>query len=139
MVQQCNPYVQDFIKVCEIPPDQVESMQLVISPVIKRTYDHAGVYNEPTGFKEVQVLMSDSMIEKEHSIIVRKRRENGALQSISDIHQSFDSLHYPLLFPEGEDSWYIGMPLEGSCWQLSACEFYVYHLHEHDDERQTLF
>jgi hypothetical protein len=60
-------------------------MQLVISPRIKKSYDHAGVYNEPTGLKEVQVLMSDSDTEKQHSIIVRKRRENGALQLISDI------------------------------------------------------
>jgi hypothetical protein len=44
-----------------------------------------------------------------------------------------------LLFPEGENSWCIGMPLEGSCRQLSVRDFYAYHLHQRDDERETVF
>jgi hypothetical protein len=108
-LRRCNNYVQDFIHVCEIPSDEVETMQLVITPKVKLQYDHSGVYNLPTGFKEVQILMDDSLAEIQHSIVVRQRRADGPLQYISDIHRSFDPLHYPLLFPEGEDSWYAGM------------------------------
>lgn len=63
-LRKCNPYVRDFIQVCEIPTEEVEKMQLMISPTIQRGHDHSGVYNPPTGLKEVQVLMEDSPTEK---------------------------------------------------------------------------
>ena len=143
-LRKCNPYVQDCIQVCEIPTE-VENMQLVIDPTVRRGQDHSGVYNQATGLKEVQVLMADSPPEKEHCIVIRKRRENGSLQFISDIHRSFDSLYYLLLFPEGEDSWYAGMQSSLSNMQntpskqLSVRDFYAYHLHQRNDERETLF
>ena len=142
---RCNHYVQDFIQVCEIPDNEVASMQLMIDAKAKALDAHVGVYNQPTGLKEVQVLMPDSLSEaKEHSIIIRPRsREQGPLQYVSDIHHSFDPLHYPLLFPEGEPSWYAGMPpsteLRRPSKQLSVHDFYAYHLNERDDERDSLF
>jgi hypothetical protein len=118
-------------------------MQLVINPEARPQNVHSGVYNQPTGLKEVQVLMSDSPTEATHSIVIRSRRADGPLQFISDIHHSFDPLHYPLLFPEGEHSWYAGMPssptLTAPSKQLSIRDFYAYHLNERDNERQSLF
>jgi hypothetical protein len=108
-LRRCNGYVQDFIHVCEIPENEVENMQLVIAPKVKSLYDHSGVYNVSTGLKEVQILMDDSPTATLHHIVVRQRRADGPLQYVSDIHRSFDPLHYPLLFPKGEDSWYAGM------------------------------
>lgn len=137
-LRMCNGYIRDFIQVCEIPSEQVETMELVISARIKKKHDHGGVYNEPMGFKEVQVLMEDSPTDRCYSIVVRKWREDGALQYVADVHRSFDFLHYPLLFPEGEDSWCISMAssinMNEPMKQLSVHDFYVYHLHECDDE-----
>ena len=116
-LHKCNSYIRDFVQVCKIPSQEVEDMHLVICPrVIKPIYDHAGDYNQPTGLREVQVLMCDSPTDQKHSIVIRKRPPNESepmlLQQVSDIHRSFDPLHYPLLFPEGEDSWHTGMLLQ---------------------------
>jgi len=154
-LHKCNSYIRDFVQVCKIPSQEVEDMHLVICPrVIKPIYDHAGDYNQPTGLKEVQVLMCDSPTDQKHSIVIRKRPPNESepmlLQQVSDIHRSFDPLHYPLLFPEGEDSWHTGMLLQSPPRQkrkkrkkkppqLSVRHFYAYHLHQRDDERETLF
>jgi hypothetical protein len=118
-------------------------MQLVIAPKVKSLYDHSGVYNVSTGLKEVQILMDDSPTATLHHIVVRRRRADGPLQYVSDIHRSFDPLHYPLLFPKGEDSWYAGMSssldLIAPHKKLSVRDFYAYHINERDDERKTLF
>lgn len=116
----------------------------MISPTVKRGLDHTGVYNQPTVLKEVQVLMADSLTEKKHCIVIWKRRENGALQFISDIHRSFDPLHNPLLFPQGKDSLYAGMASSFTnatepSKQLSVWDFYAYHLHQRNNEREMLF
>jgi hypothetical protein len=42
-LRMCNGYIRDFIQVCEIPSEQVETMELVISARIKKKYDHGGV------------------------------------------------------------------------------------------------
>jgi hypothetical protein len=143
-LQRCNHYVQDFIQVCEIPVEEVKTMHLVINAKARPRDVHSGVYNQPTGLKEAQVLMDDSLTEaKEHSIVIRPRRGEGPLQYVSDIHHSFNPLHYPLLFPEGKDSWYAGMPpsiqSRTPSKQLSVHDFYAYHLNEHDDERDSPF
>ncbi|MFY7752452.1 MAG: hypothetical protein ACOVQU_11725, partial [Exiguobacterium acetylicum] len=44
-----------------------------------------------------------------------------------------------LLFPEGEISWYSEMLAEGSTERISVRDFYAYHLHQRDDERETIF
>jgi hypothetical protein len=145
LLKKCNPYIQDCIQVCEIPADQVETMELVICPRTKTGHNHAGVYNQPTGFKEVQVLMEDSLTDKQHCIIIWNQRQDGAPQYISDIHRGFDALHYTLLFPQGEDSWYAGMPSSiintsgQPIKQVSVHDFYAYHLHQREDERDSLF
>ena len=36
------------------------------------------------------------------------------LQRISETHPSYDPLHYVLLFPSGDDSWHVDVPLIGS-------------------------
>ncbi|MFN7880106.1 MAG: helitron helicase-like domain-containing protein, partial [Sphingobacteriia bacterium] len=97
------------------------------------------VYNLPTGLKEVQVLMSDLPSDTEHCIVIRKRASHERLEHVPDVHKSFDPLHYPLLFPEGEISWYSEMLAEGSTERISVRDFYAYHLHQRDDERETIF
>ncbi|GES85174.1 transcriptional factor B3 [Rhizophagus clarus] len=42
------------------------------------------------------------------------KMRNGNLQRISEIHPSYDPLHYILLFPRGDDGWHVDIPLIGS-------------------------
>jgi hypothetical protein len=39
------------------------------------------------------------------------RMHDGGMQRISEIHPSYDFLHYVLLFPKGDDGWYVDVPL----------------------------
>jgi hypothetical protein len=120
-------------------------MESVICPTTKKGRDHEGVYSQPTGFKEVQVLMDDSPTNKQHCIIIRNWRQDEAPQFISDIHRGFDALHYMLLFPQGKDSWYAEMPSSiistsrQPIKQVSVRNFYAYHLHQQEDECDSLF
>jgi chemotaxis protein histidine kinase CheA len=39
-LRKCNPYVRDFVQVCEIPSNLIENMNLVISPTIIKPKNH---------------------------------------------------------------------------------------------------
>ncbi len=39
---------------------------------------------------------------------------DGSLQRILETHPSYDPLHYVLLFLQGDDRWYVDVPLAGS-------------------------
>ena len=43
-----------------------------------------------------------------HDIILRLR--GGGLQRISHLHPSYSTLHYVVLFPNGEDGWHPEIP-----------------------------
>jgi hypothetical protein len=40
-------------------------------------------------------------------------QQAGPFQRISELHVGYMALHYPLLFPYGEDGWHPNMPLNG--------------------------
>ena len=61
---------------------------------------------------------------------------NGGLQRISKTHLSYDPLHYVLLFPRGDDSWHINIPLIGSSrrTRVTPMQFYSYRLQIRDGD-----
>jgi hypothetical protein len=40
-------------------------------------------------------------------------QEAGPFQRISELRVGYMTLHYPLLFPYGEDGWHLNIPLNG--------------------------
>jgi hypothetical protein len=40
-------------------------------------------------------------------------QQAGSFQCISELHVGYMALHYPLLFPYGEDGWHSNIPLNG--------------------------
>ena len=65
-------------------------------------------YNLPTANDEVAAIIPEDGSEvrsDSHDIILRLR--GGGLRRISQIHPSYSTLHYVLLFPHGEDGWHI--------------------------------
>ncbi|CAB5190397.1 unnamed protein product [Rhizophagus irregularis] len=53
-------------------------------------------------------------IEPSNRNILLRQREGG-LQKISELHPSYDPLHYVLLFPRGDNGWHPDIPLLRSC------------------------
>ncbi len=61
---------------------------------------------------------------------------DGGLQRISELHLSYDSLHYVLLFPKGDDGWHIDISLAGTVRRekVTAMQFYSYRLQIRDGD-----
>ena len=68
-------------------------------------------YNLPTANDEVAAIMPGDGSEEwsDHRDIVL-RLNGGGLKCISHLHPSYASLHYVLLFPNGEDGWHTDIP-----------------------------
>jgi hypothetical protein len=62
------------------------------------------------------------------------RQCEGSLQKIFELHPSYDSLHYVLLFPRGDNGWHPDIPLLGSRIRerVTQMQFYSYRLQIRD-------
>ena len=52
----------------------------------------------------------------------------GGIKRITETYCAHDSLHYLLMFPLGNDGWHIGIPHSRGRGNVTAPEFYCYHL-----------
>jgi hypothetical protein len=93
-------------------------------------------YNLPTANDEVAAIITGDGSEERsdhHDIILRLR--GGGLQRISQLHPSYSTLHYVLLFPHGEDGWHPTIPAQllpgvrGRSPHITQCCYYVHRLH----------
>ena len=62
-------------------------------------------------------------------------RRCSGLQRISDTHPAYDRLHFPLLFPHGEQCWHLAVRNQGDATsrnisRVSCREFAAFRLHE---------
>ena len=68
------------------------------------------LYHLPTANDEVAAIIPGDRSEEHfdhYNIILRLR--GGCLKRISHLHPSYSTLHYVLLFPNGEDGWHISI------------------------------
>ena len=68
-------------------------------------------YNLPTANDEVAAIIPGDGSEEHsdhHDIILRLI--GGSLKRISHLHPSYSTLHYVLLFANGEDGWHVNIP-----------------------------
>ena len=141
-LKECNPYIKDFRMACELDPDEVEHVRLVIDADKRPTGEHARRYNAPTGFKEINVLIGEEPGQRRD--IVLRVRGNGALIDMNETHRSFDALHFVLLFPEGDDCWNLELKqltkdlTRDSGKRVAVREFYAYHLHERREGQSNM-
>ncbi|XP_074649050.1 uncharacterized protein LOC141904363 [Tubulanus polymorphus] len=68
-------------------------------------------------------------------VIVQFRE--GGLKKISNLHRSYDPLHYVLLFPYGTDGWQLGLKTTDNK-TLTALDFYSYRLHVRKNDSNIL-
>ncbi|KAF0308282.1 hypothetical protein FJT64_020477 [Amphibalanus amphitrite] len=143
LLREVNPYVQDFILASELPEDQVDQQQLVISAEARPADQHRRRYNPAEGFREVAVLIGDEPV---HQDIVLRRRagaDGPALQTINETHRAFEALHYVLLLPFGTDGWQPGLRhavpnARGVYGQLTLTQYYAHRLQERPGMDDTL-
>jgi hypothetical protein len=112
MLNDTHPYVplykQAFQIMREKPPEEQQNVTIRLRA--DRNQDMCR-YNLPTASDEVAAIIpgDGSEEQSDHRDIVI-RLQGGGLKRISQLHPSYSSLHYVLLFPHGEDGWHLDIP-----------------------------
>jgi hypothetical protein len=111
MMYHINPYVEVFKMPRDMMATEGAPMDLKLRLIASRTKD-ARRYNVPTA-NEVTALMVGDGSEAVDRCDVVLAEQAGPFQRISELHVGYMALHYPLLFPYGEDGWHPNIPLNG--------------------------
>uniref|UniRef100_A0A2N9FGK8 Helitron helicase-like domain-containing protein n=1 Tax=Fagus sylvatica TaxID=28930 RepID=A0A2N9FGK8_FAGSY len=101
-------------------------------------------YNIPTSSEVAAVIVGDFSVESSNRDIIVEHTSSG-LQRISELHPSFMSLQYPLLFPYGEDGFRTDIIYRNTGGRqfknrkfVTMREYYAYRLQQHPNEGHTL-
>ena len=91
-------------------------------------------YNAPTASDVAAIMIGDDYNVDPSNRDILLKLHDGGLQRISELHPSYDPLHYVLLFPKGDDGWHIDIPLAGTVKRerVTAMQFYSYRLQIRD-------
>ncbi len=111
MMYNINPYVEVFKMAKDMIVTEGAPMDLKLCLIAFLTED-ARRYNVPTVDEVVALMVGDGSeaVNKHDFVIVQQA---GPCQCISELHVGYMVLHYPLLFPYGEDGWHLNIPLNG--------------------------
>jgi hypothetical protein len=98
-------------------------MDLKLRLIASRTKD-ARQYNVPTTDEVVALMVGDGSeaVDRRDIVVVQ---QSGLFQRISKLHVGYMALHYPLLFPYGEDGWHPNILLNGVIVDVDLDEDHV--------------
>ncbi|XP_045456894.1 uncharacterized protein LOC123666920 [Melitaea cinxia] len=140
MLHLHNRYVQSFKTAMESISLDVPDYNVVIHASRVPDGEHRGRYNAPST-SEVAVVIAGQQFDK-RDIVLRSRDEN--LHKISELHRSYDSLQYPLMFCRGEDGYTIDIPQVNPSTgdrvqkKVSCMNYYCYRLMERHNHYNVL-
>jgi len=111
MMYNINPYVEVFKMARDMMATEGALMDLKLCLITSRTKD-ARRYNVPMADEVATLMVGDGSeaIDKRDVVIAQ---QVSPCQCISELHVGYMALHYPLLFPYGEDGWHPNIPLNG--------------------------
>ena len=135
---EVNPFVKDFLHVCEISDEDIKDGKLVISCKARPDGEHERRYNKQESLAEVSVLTNS----ESGDLVLRKR--GGGLQTISDLNPSCQPLHFTLLFPYGTKGYNEADKKKGkdgsdSNRRVTPREFFAFHLNMREYYSDFLF
>jgi hypothetical protein len=106
-----NPYVEVFKMARDMMATESAPMDLKLRLIASRTKD-ARQYNVPTADEVATLMVGDGSKAVDRRDVVLAQQA-GPFQRISELHVGYMALHYPLLFPYGEDGWHPKISLNG--------------------------
>jgi hypothetical protein len=111
MMYNINPYVEVFKMARDMMATEGAPMDLKLRLIASRTKD-ARRYNVPTADEVAALMVGDGSkaVDKRDVVFAQQA---GPFQRIFELHVGYMALHYPLLFPYGEDGWHPNIPLNG--------------------------
>jgi len=106
-----NPYVEVFKMARDMMAIEGAPTNLKLHLIGSRTKD-VRRYNVPTADEVATLMVGDGseVVDKCDVVVVQQA---SPFQRISELHVGYMALHYPLLFPYGEDGWHPNIPLNG--------------------------
>ena len=136
-INQSHPHIHLYRQAYEImrqkPPEEQHTVAIQL-----RAERHQDLrrYNLPTADDEVAAIIPGDGSEErsDHRDIVLRLR-GGGLRRISHLHPSYSTLHYVLLFPNGEDGWHPDIPARmgragrGRSQNVTQRCYYAHRLH----------
>ncbi|KAL4125969.1 hypothetical protein QTP88_010201 [Uroleucon formosanum] len=105
MLHHNNPYIKDLKTTIERVPQNSKNFEIIIHADRKPDNAHRGRYNAPTTSEVSLVIVGQQFEERD---IVLQSHDNK-LQGISELHRSYDTFQYPLLFCHGENGYSINI------------------------------
>ena len=138
LMDEVNPFVKDFLHICEITDEEMKEVKLVISCKARPEGEHERRYNLQQNLSEVSVLTNS----QSGDLVLRKR--GGGLQFIEDLHLAAQPLHFTLLFPFGtkrdcESEKKYGKDGTKTSHRVTPSEFFAYHMNMRDIYSDFLF
>src|SRR6185369_9500866 len=123
MLDKVNPFVANFRSVAS--HNNITDLCLLIKAnhgLDQRTY------NIPTASQVAAVWVEgqNPVHHTNRDIIVNSRSQS--LQRISEISGFYDPMQYPLLFPNGDYGWHLGILQNTSQKKVTARQYYAYKL-----------
>jgi hypothetical protein len=101
MMYNINPYVEVFKMARDMMATEGAPMDLKLRLIASRTKD-ARRYNVPTADEVAELMVGDGSEAVDRRDVVLAQQA-GLFQHIFELHVGYMALHYPLLFPYGED------------------------------------
>ncbi|XP_022030268.2 uncharacterized protein LOC110931169 [Helianthus annuus] len=139
MLDENNALVQAFRMARERFDDS--SRQPVTLRLLGTRNTQARQYNLPTASEVAALIPSDGNPTDSRDVLIQER-DTYTIKRISELHPSYMSLQYPLLFPYGEDGYHPNIPLSRNTSarrkNISLREYYRYRLHVRGTEARTL-
>ncbi|CAC5384605.1 unnamed protein product [Mytilus coruscus] len=138
MLHGCNPFIDIFKSTVNLIKNTKESNQSIKLVLHADTTKDEQRYNLPT-CSEVSVIMPGEVTtEPTHRNIILYKNSTShhkgyEMIHINENHPKYDPLHYVLLMPPGQDGWTIGIKSPNQKSQISAMQFYAYHLMVRDN------
>ncbi len=111
MMYNINPYVEMFKMARDMMATEGAPMDLKLRLIAFRTKD-ALQYNVPTVDEVTTLMVRDGSDTVDRRDVVLAQQASS-FQHISELHVGYMALHYPLLFPYGEDGWHLNILFNG--------------------------
>jgi len=122
LLREINPYIYSLKSAIELTNSD-NSIKMVIDARKRPSDEHIRRYNLPEA-SEVSVILPGEHMDHLNVLL---HQHHGTLQAITELHRSYDPLHYVLMFPYGE-GYKLNIPHRTGRGSVSPTEFARYRL-----------
>lgn len=138
-LQSCNPFLRGLRTHMESVDYLSQPLSNYTIRILSENTPDARRYNRPTS-DEVAVIMHGSEEDDFSHRDVVIALKGGGLRRISELHRSYDALHYVLFHPNGDNGWTTGVKYNNDSSKcVTIKDFYAYRLQQRSETNWIFF